>query len=119
MPEDRIKALTARGVAAGQALQTIDWDGHRWTRYLSAISQLQEKLDRMEQVYAGGFDQFLSDRDPKQTPYRRTLRWKTQALQATAVLMNVVRGWRTDDPKLRMDFDPPRPKPDLRVTPKL
>jgi predicted acylesterase/phospholipase RssA len=120
MPEDRIKALTARGVAAGQALQTINWDGHRWTRYLSAVSQLQEKLDRMEQVYAGGgFDQFLADRDPKLTPYRRTLRWKTQALQATAALMNVIRSWRTDDPKLRMDFDPPRPKPDLRVTPKL
>ncbi|MES1243057.1 MAG: hypothetical protein ABUT39_15690 [Acidobacteriota bacterium] len=118
MPEDRIKALTARGVAAGQALQTIDWDGHRWTRYLGAVAQLQEKLDRMEEVYSGGFDQFLNDRDPKRTPYRRTLRWKTQALQATAALMALVRTWRTPDPKLRMDFDPPRPKPDLRVTPR-
>lgn len=118
MPEERIAALTARGQAAGRALQTIDWDAHRWTRYLTAMSQLQDKLDRMEQSYSEGYGQFLADRDPQQRPYRRTLRWKNQALQATADLMSLVRSWRTPDEKLRMDYDPPKPEADLRIMPK-
>lgn len=118
MPEERIAALTARGQAAGRKLQTINWEGHRWTRFLTAVAQLQGKLDRMEQTYSGGYGEFLDAHDPQQKPYRRTLRWKAQALQATADLMALVRSWRTADPKLRLDYDPPKPEADLRITPK-
>jgi predicted acylesterase/phospholipase RssA len=118
MPPERVEALTKRGLAAGQKLQTIDWDGHRWTRYLTAISQLQGRLDRMEELYSSGFDRFLADRDNKQRPYRRTKIWKDQALKATADLMALVRTWRTEDPRLRLDYEPPRPEPELRITPR-
>lgn len=118
MPPKRVEALTKRGQAAGQALQTIDWDGHRWTRYLTAVSQLQGKLDRMEELWSGGFDRFVADRDVKQRPYRRTQAWRAQALKATTDLMALVRSWRTPDPKLRMDHDPPRPVPELRINPR-
>ncbi|HEX6864142.1 MAG TPA: hypothetical protein VF414_15040, partial [Thermoanaerobaculia bacterium] len=118
MPPERVEALTKRGLAAGEALQTMDWDGHRWTRYLTAVSQLQGRLDRMEEIYSGGYDQFLTDRDVKQRPYRRTQVWKAQALKATADLMALVRTWRTPDEKLRMDHDPPRPEPELRINPR-
>jgi predicted acylesterase/phospholipase RssA len=118
MPPERVEVLTKRGLAAGQALQTIDWDGHRWTRYLTAVSQLQGRLDRMEEIYSGGYDQFLADRDVTQRPYRRTQIWKAQALKATADLMALVRTWRTPDRNLRMDNDPPRPEPELRINPR-
>ncbi|HVG10678.1 MAG TPA: SuhR protein [Thermoanaerobaculia bacterium] len=118
MPPERVEVLTKRGLAAGQALQTIDWDGHRWTRYLTAVSQLQGRLDRVEEIYSQGFGQFLADRDVKQRPYRRTQAWKAQALKATADLMALVRTWRTPDEELRMDFDPPKPEPELRINPR-
>lgn len=119
MPPERVEVLTKRGQAAGQKLQTIDWDGHRWSRYLTAISQLQARLDRMEEIYSEGYDRFLEERDViNQRPYRRTKIWKEQALKATADLMALVRTWRTPDPKLRMDHDPPRPEPELRINPR-
>jgi len=118
MPEDRIKALTARGQAAGRVLQTIDWDGHRWIRYLTAMSQLEGRLGRMEEIYSAGYDQFLIARDPEKTPYDKSQRWKTRALQATADLMSLVRSWRTPDPNLRLDHKSPKPEPELRISPR-
>jgi predicted acylesterase/phospholipase RssA len=118
MPEERIEALTARGQAAGRALQTIDWDDHRWIRYLTAMSQLGTRLERMEEIYSAGYDQFLAARDPNKTPYDRSQRWKTRALQATADLMSLVRSWRTPDRNLRLDHEAPKPEPELRIGPR-
>jgi predicted acylesterase/phospholipase RssA len=118
MPEKRIKALSTRGKAAGQLLATeFKWDNHRWTRYLSAMAQLQSKLETMDRVYSAGFDQFLEQRDPTVTPYERTNRFKEFALKATLELMRTIRGWKGED-----RFDTPKapsPKPDLRIMPRL
>jgi predicted acylesterase/phospholipase RssA len=117
MPEERITALSTRGKAAGHLLATaFDWEGHRWTRYLSAMGQLQNKLEAMDRVYTAGFDEFLSQRDPKATPYERTHRFKEFALKATLELMQTVRGWQGKD---RFDTNAPSPKPDLRIMPRL
>jgi predicted acylesterase/phospholipase RssA len=119
MPPERVEALSNRGLAAGQQiLKTFDWEGHRWTRYLTAVAQLQDRLDRMETIYSEGFDQFLTDHDATQKPYRRTKIWKAQALKATADLMALVRTWRTPEKTLRMDYDPPKPEPELRISPR-
>ncbi|HET9227984.1 MAG TPA: hypothetical protein VFR31_15015, partial [Thermoanaerobaculia bacterium] len=117
MPPERVEALTKRGLAAGQKLQTIDWDGHRWTRYRTAMSQLQEKLDRMEGSWSGGFEDFVEVHDSKAGRYQRPDAWKKYALEATAALMNTVRSWR-EHPKYRLDDEPPRPEPELRITPR-
>jgi predicted acylesterase/phospholipase RssA len=117
MPQDRIEALTARGQAAGQKLATIDWDGHRWTRYRTAMAQLQAKLERAETIYGEGFRDFVDGRDSTTGRYQRPQAWKAFALQATDALMKVVQGWRSD-PKYRLDDEAPRPEPDLRITPR-
>ena len=118
MPEERIKALSARGKAAGHLLATgFNWDGHRWTRYLSAMAQLQEKLETMDGIYTAGFDEFLRQRDPRATPYERTNRFKEFALKATLELMQTLRDWKGED---RFDTKiAPSPKPDLRIMPRL
>jgi len=116
MPEGRIKALTLRGQAAGRKLSGFDWDAHRWTRYRSAISQLQDKLERMEQVYSHDFRVFLDRREPAANPYRTSKAWKQFALQGTDSLMAVVRQWSQH--KERFTDDAPRPEPDLRIMPK-
>ncbi|HSN87095.1 MAG TPA: hypothetical protein VL025_10075, partial [Thermoanaerobaculia bacterium] len=117
MPEERIAALTARGQAAGQELQTFDWDGHRWTRYRTAMAQLQDKLERMEEVHAGGFDAFLQAHDSTAGRYQRPKAWKAFALQATDALMSLVRSWRSH-PDYRLDDEAPKPEPDLRINPR-
>jgi len=118
MPEERITALSARGKAAGHLLATqFKWDDHRWTRYLSAMGQLQGKLETMDRVYTAGFDKFLQQKDPKGVPYERTARFKEFALKATLELMQTVRGWKGED---RFDTkSAPSPKPDLRIMPRL
>lgn len=118
MPPERVKALTKRGLAAGRKLQTIDWDAHRWTRYRTAMAQLQGKLDRMEEIHAGGFDDFLSAHDPTTGRYQRPKGWLTYARQATDALMKVVQGWRSDPKGYRLDDEAPRPEADLRILPR-
>jgi hypothetical protein len=117
MPEERVRKLTLRGQAAGQALQTLDWDGHRWTRFRSAMSQLEERLDRMEEVYSGGFEGFLEAHDSKKGRYQRPDAWKEYAMQATQGLMAAVRAWRAH-PKYRLGDEPPKPEPELRISPR-
>ncbi|MEA2564039.1 MAG: hypothetical protein QOH06_5543 [Acidobacteriota bacterium] len=117
MPKKRVERLTLRGQIAGQKVQTLDWDGHRWTRYRSAMAQLEERLDRMEEVYSGGFEDFLAAHDSKKGRHQRPDAWKEYAMEATAGLMAAVRAWRAH-PKYRLDDEPPKPEPELRISPR-
>lgn len=119
MPPERVAALTQRGEAAGQAVQTLDWDGHRWTRFRTAMAQLQEKLDLMKGLYAGGYRQFLDAHDSTRGRYQRPKGWKAYALKSTDALMEVVEDWEKDPDGYRLDNEPlPSPGGDLRMGPK-
>jgi predicted acylesterase/phospholipase RssA len=117
MPPERIQALTQRGQAAGRKLSHFNWDAHRWTRYRSAMAQLQDKLERMERVYSQGFKEFLDQRDPEANPYKQSNKWKGFALEGTQLLMELVGKWRSHE-KYRFTDSAPRPTPDLRITPR-
>jgi predicted acylesterase/phospholipase RssA len=117
MPRRRVERLTRRGRIAGQKVQTLDWDGHRWTRYRSAVAQLEERLDQMEEVYSGGFDRFLEAHDSKKGRYQRPDAWKKYAMESTTALMDAVRSWRAH-PKYRLGDKPPKPEPELRISPR-
>jgi hypothetical protein len=118
MPDDRVQALSLRGQAAGRKLSTeFDWDGHRWTRYLVAMSQLEEKLGAMKSVYDGGFAGFLEGHDPSQGRYaQRTAGWKQFSLAAVRALMDLVARWRGGKPSFQ--DNQPHPEPDLRILPR-
>ncbi len=119
MSEETVDALTARGSAAGQALQTLDWDGHRWTRFRTAMAQIQEKLDGVEEIYVAGYRDFLDQHDSTQGRYQRPHGWKRYALDSTDALLRVVHAWREDPDGYRFDNEPlPQPGPDLRLGPK-
>ncbi|HEX3130592.1 MAG TPA: hypothetical protein VH394_24855 [Thermoanaerobaculia bacterium] len=119
MPPERVVSLTRRGEAAGQAVQNLDWDGHRWTRFRTAMAQLQEKLDRMKDLYAGGYRQFLEIHDSTKGRYQRPKGWKSYALKSTDALMEVVDEWKKDPHGYRLDNEPlPSPGADLRMGPK-
>jgi predicted acylesterase/phospholipase RssA len=118
MPAPLIQNLSRRGQAAGDKLSGFDWEGHRWTRYLTVMSQLQLRMEGMESVYAGGFKNFLVRHDPDQKPYRHSQAWKSFAIAGTDSLMTVVQAWAKDPSGYRFTEDAPRPEPEMRVGPK-
>ncbi|HEY0511799.1 MAG TPA: SuhR protein [Thermoanaerobaculia bacterium] len=118
MPPSLIETLMRRGQAAGDKLSGFDWDGHRWTRYLTAMSQLQTKLGGMEGVYASGFRDFLLQHESTQKPYRHPAAWKKFAIAGTDPLMTVVQAWAKDPSGYQYTDDAPRPEPELRIGPK-
>ena len=97
-------------------LTGFNWGGHRWTRYLTAMSQLQLRLDWMERVYQDEFRSFLVTYDCTKAPYARTLTWKRQVIQGSDSMMTMVDGWRQSG--IAMDQSSPRPEPELRIGPK-
>lgn len=119
MPDKLIKTLMTRGEEAGKKLSGFDWEGHCWTRYLTAMSQLQMRLEGMEAVYTGGFQNFLVHHDSAKKPYRRPAAWKRFAIGGTDALMAVVQAWARDPSGYRFaDDEAPRPEPELRIGPK-
>ena len=116
MPRERIRALTARGEAAGRKLATeFDWDRHRWTRYRTVMDQLREKLAGMATVYGTGLRQYLEGRVFGNSPYR--LRGdKKGLLGLTDDLMGVAAALR--DRGEPFSDEPPRPEADLRILPR-
>jgi hypothetical protein len=118
MPPELIQTLMKRGQAAGEKLAGFDWNGHRWTRYLTAMSQLEERLERMDDVYTHGLRDFLDQREAHQGPYRHAAAWKRFALAATDALMATVRAWKNHPSGYHLADGAPRPEPELRIGPK-
>lgn len=116
MEKDLIEELSLRGQEAGKILSGFDWDGHRWTRYLTAMSQFQLRLDRMEKVYAKEFREFLIHYNSGKKPYAHSASWKGSAIQKTDSLLNVIQGWREIDQAFTDGA--PRPETELRIGPK-
>ncbi|HKI02880.1 MAG TPA: SuhR protein [Thermoanaerobaculia bacterium] len=117
MPTDRIKTLARRGKEAGRTLAGFNWNAHRWTRFRTAMPQLQHKLERMDAVYKSGFRNFLVAYDSKQKPYERPDAWKDFAIEGTDALMKVSETW-AEHPKYKFTDKTPHPEPELRIGPK-
>ena len=116
MPPDLIGKLTKRGEAAGRELAKFDWNGHRWIRYLTAMSQLQLRLGGVEKVYKTEFHQFLASYDSTQKPYIRSKTWKEDAIRKTDLMIEMIEAW--DASTHPFTKDAPRPEPELRIGPK-
>jgi predicted acylesterase/phospholipase RssA len=113
MEADLIQALTKRGQAAGRALTDFNWDGHRWTRYITLMAQLHDKLERMRFSCDEGFLEFLDRYDSGQAPYRRKASWKKAAGDRTRRLMKEIEDWAESE---SFKDDPPKPEPELRLS---
>ena len=116
MPPPLIAKLTLRGQAAGRKLATFNWNGHRWTRYLVAMSQFQLRLGGMQTAYKDEFRDFLEAYDPQQEPYVRTEAWKESSIRQTDSLMDVAGDWA--DGGHNFTKNDPSPEPELRIGPK-
>jgi len=119
MPPELIQTLMKRGQAAGEKLTGFDWDGHRWTRYLTAMSQLQGRLEGMDRTYQSAYRDFLRAYDAKRrAPYSRSGAWKDRAIEETDRLMAVAQAWSQEPDAGPFADGAPRPEPELRIGPK-
>lgn len=116
MKKGLIEKLSLRGRAAGEQLSHFNWDAHRWTRYLTAMSQLEIKLEGMDKSYASAFRDFLTAYDSDQKPYARSAAWKASAVARTESLMGVAGAWAGSGQTFTKNA--PSPEPELRIGPK-
>jgi len=118
-----VRRLAERGACAGRELvERFDWDRHRWTRYRTALSEIQALLDQVGRAWGGPlppgtptFREFVAGRSPGDRPY--PLSRGEAALEATRALAELGRAWR----EAGVDFgaEAPRPDPELLIRPRL
>jgi predicted acylesterase/phospholipase RssA len=118
MPRERIEALRDYGNLAGERMLQFDFDEHRWRRFLVAYARIEETLEELHEVYAGGFDQFLRtypDRPPESyKPVSGT--WMDRVRERMAELDELAASW--DGESLREHGRIPKPDCELRITPR-
>jgi hypothetical protein len=140
MPRCRIEALAERGRCAAERLverftlppdpgTVLTWDNHRWVRYRTTMNLLQENLRSFERAWrerpAPGFPYYPA---PGETSYGRLLRKGRNgapsyslgrehlfAEAGTGLLVLLARTWRAGD----FGYQAPKPRPELRVRPKI
>src|SRR5262249_17498769 len=102
--------------------EQFDWDRHRWTRYRSAFSEIQELLEDMGRAWTDGtgpggdgFGAFLDARDPAASPY--ALAHGQRARELARELVGLGEAWRAAEVSFRSGA--PRPDPELKVRPRV
>ncbi len=130
MPPDKIALVAERGRQAAEELADFDWPQHRWTRYVTAMSELQQQALRLREIFdvplpdgSPGYDQFVRTFGPSEPApgrtrfYKHTPKWCDAAAAETRLLVETLAGPDSHD-FLTGRPGPPRPDPDLRVTPR-
>jgi hypothetical protein len=145
MPPPRIEALSGRGQAVGaefvKRFATTDpgcaltWPNHRWVRMRSTLAALEEMLLKMDRSCAGplqgdlAYDIWVKTAANETLPSYRwqpvspTGDWRSQSLKAQDMLSSLRSCSQTlqngqPDP-LPLTAGSPRPRPELRVRPRI
>ena len=127
MPPDVIESLTRRGYEAGLALDGFDFKRHRWIRYLTAMSRLDDAVRGLADRYDGAVSGLTPPyrafvRGATGLGYQRSGTWRQKAVARTDALLRFA-GWAGSPPGTPPPTDPdftadaPAPTPDLRITP--
>ncbi|HET7437008.1 MAG TPA: patatin-like phospholipase family protein [Thermoanaerobaculia bacterium] len=133
MPKDRVEKLAERGRGAAAELRNrftkndheLDWNNHRFVRYLTAMSHLENALGQIDRAMAGSgnggatYEQILS----RVNPENPTTGYKDKVVELRAIgtsriqhLRGVLNEWRKSKP--RYPDLAPKPTSDLQITPR-
>ena len=135
MPPATIDALSQRGHYAGRMLRdrfgdagakldALNWNSHRWTRYETSMALLQKVVRRMHDAFPAAdpvypdYDTLVartSDANPKTGRWWKRTPAPYQAL--TADFLDLAQ--KATASSADFDAEAPRPKPELRITPRL
>jgi predicted acylesterase/phospholipase RssA len=119
MPDGVIAVLAEKGRQAAEALETFDFDQHRWIRYLISMGRLHDVVRSMDDLYLqtepGAKDGIadLLDRAPDFAHEKHTKTWAGKARLRTEKLLDFA-----DSAEPDFAADAPRPESVLRITPK-
>ena len=136
MPEKDIEALSERGGHAGSLLRNrfstpagdgtpMTWDNHRWVRYRSTMSLLEDTFDRFSRNYLGAaagersYEELLTRGNARPASYRMGQAQAAHAVKATRDLVALSRRWQKVPPGSRFGNGAPSPSPALRIVPKV
>ena len=123
MPADVITGLNERGADAARELDEFDMNDHRWIRYRVAMSELDDLVSGLAEKWSGADVEGVPLRDMLVPGFEhrsyapRSQKWTTEDREATEKLVALATEW-ADLGNPAMDA-PPRPNPDLRLTPRL
>lgn len=120
MPADVIAMVAEKGRQAAEALDAdFDFDEHRWARYQTSMSELQQVTDQMRALLddapgpgVTSYADLLGDAAARRS-YRRSAAWGRKAEARTRQLVEF-------NPDRQPDFDDdakPKPDPTLRIMP--
>lgn len=127
MPKELIDALGTRGREAAKKLgdrfsplgdgTVMTWDNHRWIRFRSTVHLLEEELREMRETLAGdpSYGALIHSADPPSydwasaTQRQKTLDWFDGLLNHPFLTA----------PKPITEPDTPRPRPELRIVPRI
>jgi predicted acylesterase/phospholipase RssA len=120
MPPDVVSVVAEKGRHAAEELSSFDFEQHRWTRYLTAMSELQDVIswmrDRYESDLPGGeigYRKLLLTRAAEVPHYKREGAWPKEAEARTSTLLTFGAATVPDFSK-----EAPHPDPVLRITPR-
>jgi predicted acylesterase/phospholipase RssA len=130
MDAGKVKDVQAKGAMAGVMLrEDFDWRTHKWVRFQVLMPQLEEQLKKTkETLQLPDYAKLLND--PPASAYERTADWRYEATRRVDGLLEMIRNWEQFDGEFLKDhpqyaeecffpFECPKPRPVLRVTPKL
>jgi predicted acylesterase/phospholipase RssA len=140
MPTCRIEALAERGRCAAETLverfklpadpkTKLTWDNHRWVRYRTTMNLLQKNIRRFERAWGGqaapGFPLYpprgqpsygrLLTKGKKHAPSYQLGKQHAFAQVGTRLLLLLARSWHLVD----FAYKAPKPRPELRVRPRV
>jgi hypothetical protein len=136
MDRELIERLTKRGSAAGAILRdrfagrdpecALDWDNHRWVRYRSAMTLLEEYLGELKKKYdlpaadAGRSYADLVRRSAGEAPasYPWPDHSRPSMIERDRMLQEFIARWVVDDAG-KFGDGTPRPAPEFRIRPRL
>ncbi|MBG0775738.1 MAG: patatin-like phospholipase family protein [Desulfovibrionaceae bacterium] len=124
MSAETIARLTELGERAGRTfVEEFDFDEHRWRRFLLAMAQLEESLDRLAQSHdetplcSDNYSTFLNRYDEPLSYKPQSPAWRAAVIARAADLATLGGAWRRK-PTVRQGRVP-KAACALRITPKM
>ena len=130
MDAAKVKNIQAKGAKAGEMLrEDFDWPTHKWVRFQVLMPQLEVQLKKTKEALELPEYSTLLNGAPAGA-YERRADWRLEATRRVEGLLDMIKKWEQLDVEFLKDhpqyaeecffpFDCPKPKPVLRVTPRL
>ena len=128
MSHAAVASIRDKGERAGKKLaQEFSFDDHRWVRFRVLMAELERHLVQLASAYREArYDRLIACACAR--PYDRPEAWREEAERRMTELIDLVRAWEREGPGLEarggdgvafFAQEEPRPRPTLRIVPRV